>query len=90
MKNYFCYSGFGLRAALVAVGTLLLAACAPGQDSPTPAANIDVSRYVAVGDTYTAGVSAGGLTRASQRYSFPIGSTVMLSLVASLIYWMLR
>lgn len=71
MKNYFCYSGFGLRAALVAVGTLLLAACAPGQDSPTPAANIDVSRYVAVGDTYTAGVSAGGLTRASQRYSFP-------------------
>ncbi len=71
MKNHYSYSGFGLRAALVAVATLLLAACAPGQDSPTPTTNIDVSRYVAVGDTYTAGVSAGGLTRASQRYSFP-------------------
>jgi hypothetical protein len=25
-----------------------------------------------------------------QRYTFPIGSTVMLSLLASLFYWMLR
>lgn len=25
-----------------------------------------------------------------QRYTFPIGSTVMLSLLASLMYWMLR
>jgi hypothetical protein len=30
------------------------------------------------------------IQRNGQRYSFPIGSTVMLSLLASLIYWMLR
>jgi hypothetical protein len=30
------------------------------------------------------------IQRDGRRYSFPIGSTVMLSLLASLIYWMLR
>ena len=50
---------------------LLLNACAPGQDQPTPTTGIDVSRYVAVGDSYTAGVSNGGLTRTSQEYSYP-------------------
>ena len=71
MKNYAFNSATGFRAALLAAGSLLLAACAPGQDTPSPSASIDVSRYLAVGDTYTAGVSAGGLTRASQGYSFP-------------------
>jgi hypothetical protein len=28
--------------------------------------------------------------RAGKRYSFPFGSTIMLSLLASLIFWMLR
>jgi len=28
--------------------------------------------------------------RNGRRYAFPIGSTVMLSLLASLLYWMLR
>lgn len=28
--------------------------------------------------------------RNGQQYSFPIGSTIMLSLLASLIYWMIR
>ena len=50
---------------------LLLTACAPGQDAPAPNNVIDTSRYLAVGDTYTAGQSNGGLTRASQEYSFP-------------------
>ena len=50
---------------------LLLTACALSQDTPTPSTNFDVSRYVAVGDSYTAGLSNGGLTRASQDYSFP-------------------
>lgn len=50
---------------------LLLHACAPGQDVPTPTAGVDVRQYLAVGDGYTAGFSAGGLTRASQEYSFP-------------------
>ena len=62
------------RAGLVAATALLLAACAPAQDTPTPTAaatGLDLSRYLAVGDSYTAGVSAGGLTRASQQYSFP-------------------
>ena len=30
------------------------------------------------------------IQRNGKRYSFPIGSTVMLSLLASLVYWMLR
>ncbi|MDQ2772135.1 MAG: hypothetical protein M3Y54_16740 [Bacteroidota bacterium] len=71
MKNHYSCSAFGFRAGLIVAGTLLLAACAPGQDNPTPATTINVTRYVAVGDSYTAGVSAGGLTRASQSYSFP-------------------
>jgi hypothetical protein len=30
------------------------------------------------------------IERGGRQYSFPIGSTVMLSLLASLIYWILR
>ncbi len=30
------------------------------------------------------------IERDGRRYSFPIGSTIMLSLLASLIFWMLR
>ncbi|MCC3152642.1 hypothetical protein Q3A66_06510 [Hymenobacter sp. BT770] len=59
------------RTGLVAVAALMLNACAPAQDTPTPTTSVNVSRYVAVGDSYTAGVSAGGLTRTSQEYSFP-------------------
>ena len=59
------------RAALGAAAALLLHACAPSQDTPTPTTSINASRYLAVGDSYTAGISAGGLTRASQEYSYP-------------------
>ena len=30
------------------------------------------------------------IQRDGRQYNFPIGSTVMLSLIASLIYWMIR
>lgn len=30
------------------------------------------------------------IERDGKRYAFPIGSTIMLSLLASLIFWMLR
>lgn len=30
------------------------------------------------------------IRRDGKRYSFPIGSTILLSLLASLIYWMLK
>lgn len=30
------------------------------------------------------------IERNGRRYNFPIGSTLMLSLLASLVYWMLR
>ena len=68
--NSFCLS-IPARTGLVAAAALLLHACAPAQEEPTPTVGVDVSRYLAVGDTYTAGFSAGGLTRASQEYSFP-------------------
>ena len=68
MKN-FCLNPWA-GASLAAV-TLLLNSCAPGQDVPTPTASINVSHYLAVGDSYTAGYSADGLTRTGQEYSFP-------------------
>jgi len=61
----------GSRTGLVAAAALLLTACAPAQDAPTPTIGVDVSHYLAVGDSYTAGFSAGGLTRTGQEYSFP-------------------
>ena len=70
MKMYSLLSA-GTWARLGAASALLLSACAPGQDTPTPSTGFDASRYVAVGDSYTAGFSNGGLTRASQEYSFP-------------------
>jgi hypothetical protein len=30
------------------------------------------------------------IERGGKQYSFPVGSTIMLSLLASLIFWMLR
>jgi hypothetical protein len=60
-----------LRLSAPTLGTaLLLASCAPNQDAPTPTAAVNLSQYVAVGDSYTAGFSAGGLTRTSQEYSY--------------------
>ncbi|WP_310392009.1 hypothetical protein [Hymenobacter sp.] len=70
-------------AGLLAVAALLLHACAPAQDAPAPSAGVDVSAYVAVGDSYTAGLSAGGLTRASQEYSYPNLLAQQLRLVAA-------
>jgi hypothetical protein len=58
-------------SSLTTGAALLLQSCAPSQDAPAPASTLDLSRYVAVGDSYTAGVSNGGLTRTSQQYSFP-------------------
>ena len=70
MKMYSPLS-VGTWACMGAACGLLLTACAPGQDAPAPSTVIDASNYVAVGDTYTAGQSSGGLTRASQEYSYP-------------------
>lgn len=70
MKMYSPLS-IGTWARLGVAGALLLTACAPGQDTPTPSLGFDASRYVAVGDSYTAGLSNGGLTRASQDYAYP-------------------
>ncbi|GAA4050176.1 hypothetical protein GCM10022409_41190 [Hymenobacter glaciei] len=69
MKMYS--RSIGAWARLGTAGALLLTACAPNQDTPTPSTGFDTSRYVAVGDSYTAGLSNGGLTRASQEYSYP-------------------
>ncbi len=59
------------RGGLAAAAAVLLHACAPGQDTPTPTIGLNVSHYLAVGDTYTSGLSADGLTRTGQEYSFP-------------------
>ena len=58
---------------LLAAGcALLLPGCAPGQDEPAPAGGrLDPRRYLAVGDSHTAGLRDGGLSRQSQEFSFP-------------------
>jgi hypothetical protein len=61
-----------LTLSAAVLNALLLTGCAP--DQTAPAANpgkLDLSRYVAVGDNYTAGYSDGGLTLSSQQYSIP-------------------
>jgi len=68
MKKSFLNSWGYVGLAATALG---LNACAPNQDTPTPTIGINVSRYVAVGDTYTGGLSAGGLTLNSQQYAYP-------------------
>ncbi|MET4106492.1 hypothetical protein [Hymenobacter sp. UYP22] len=62
-----------LRPAVAPLALGLLAAgCTPHQSEPTPTAGtLDVYRYVAIGDGYTAGFSEGGLTATGQQYSFP-------------------
>ncbi|SHK61820.1 hypothetical protein [Hymenobacter psychrotolerans] len=61
------------RTALPAVATVLLtlAGCSPDQNEPAPSSgNLNLTRYLAVGDSYTAGYADGGLTRQSQTYSY--------------------
>ena len=70
MRN-FSFS-FG-RVALPAVATALLtfAGCSPDQTEPAPSSgSLNLTRYLAVGDSYTAGFADGGLTRQSQTYSY--------------------
>lgn len=62
-----------MRFRLFLVLAAGLASCEPATDDvPAPvASSLDFSRYVAVGDDYTAGVANGALTAQSQAYSFP-------------------
>ncbi len=51
---------------------LILAGCKPNVDEFEPSAgNADFSRYVAVGDNWTAGMADGALYRSGQENSFP-------------------
>jgi len=66
------FSSAAARVALPALLGSLLLGCSPDQTAPTPTAGkLDLSRYVAVGDNYTAGYSDGGLTLDGQQYSIP-------------------
>ena len=57
---------------MLAVAVLGLAACKPSIDTITPdKGTADFSRYIAVGDSYTAGFADGGLYLEGQRNSIP-------------------
>ncbi len=57
---------------LCIVPLLVLAGCKPNVDEFEPAAgNADLSRYVAVGDNWTAGMADGALYKSGQENSFP-------------------
>ncbi|MEF2279881.1 GDSL-type esterase/lipase family protein [Deinococcus sp. YIM 134068] len=65
------FSGLAFPA-LLSLSVLLLGSCAPfraGQDTTGPATPF--TRYVALGDSITAGFQSGGLTAASQRAAYP-------------------
>ncbi len=50
----------------------LAAGCKPTFDAPTPStSNLNLSRYVAVGDYITAGFMNGGVSRESQEIAYP-------------------
>lgn len=53
-------------------GLLAMTACKPEVHTPTPTAGkADFSKYIAVGDSQTAGYADGGLYLAGQENSFP-------------------
>src|SRR5688572_1487855 len=50
----------------------LAASCKPNLEEPSPGtADLNLSRYVAIGDYYTAGFMNGGLSRESQQTAYP-------------------
>jgi hypothetical protein len=63
------------RYFLFLIAATSFAGCEPSlstDDVPAvTAGSIDLRRYISIGDDFTAGVVNGGLTRASQEYSFP-------------------
>ncbi|MEJ5963983.1 SGNH/GDSL hydrolase family protein [Pedobacter immunditicola] len=57
---------------MLAIGVFSLAACKPSIDTVAPdKGTADFSRYIAVGDSYTAGFADGGLYLEGQKNSFP-------------------
>jgi lysophospholipase L1-like esterase len=57
---------------IAAAAVLSLAACKPRLDTGVPsAANLDFTRYIAVGNSLTAGYSDGSLYRSGQKNSYP-------------------
>ncbi len=58
--------------SVLATVPLFVVGCAPDVSVPAPSAGrLNVQHYVAVGDSYSAGFSDGGLTRTGQENSFP-------------------
>ncbi len=56
----------------VIAGLLALSACKPSINSPKPSnGSADFSRYIAIGNSLTAGYADGGLYRAGQMVSYP-------------------
>ena len=65
-----------MKRYIIDISTLLfllfLASCKPSIDTPIPAAGtVDFSKYIAIGNSLTAGYSNGGLYLEGQQVSFP-------------------
>ncbi|MBS1525245.1 MAG: G-D-S-L family lipolytic protein [Bacteroidetes bacterium] len=62
LKHYIC----------IVAGLTLLSSCKPNIDTPKPSkGSADFSRYIAVGNSLTAGYADGGLYLAGQQNSYP-------------------
>jgi hypothetical protein len=62
---------YTFKTFLFLAGVVLLASCEPKMDEFTPSAgNADFSRYIALGNSLTAGYSSGALYTSGQSYSY--------------------
>lgn len=59
---------------LLTTGAGLIFSCDPKIDEPTPTTEgkIDVSNYISIGNSLTAGFASNGLFREGQKYAYPI------------------
>lgn len=65
---------FLLKSASVAFAGFFLASCDPKIDTPTPSADgkIDLSKYIAIGNSLTAGYASNGLYLEGQKVAYPV------------------
>lgn len=63
-----------LKSTAAVVASALLASCDPNIDTPTPTADgkIDLSNYVAIGNSLTAGYASNGLYLEGQKVAYPV------------------
>lgn len=72
VKKYYVMNINNIKKWFFALAVLVLAACKPEIDAPTPSkGSADFTKYIAVGNSLTAGYADGGLYLEAQRSAYP-------------------